>query len=248
MKTIYFSFLLLVPSFVFSQGLQIQLGGSNSTGKIVQRHIAPNHPDYTVPFTIYNNSPVPKTFYPKRILSKSLPADYTLLFAFNKSHYVPSHDIIQIIPDTVTLQPGEFLSPDANQYGLTPVLSTGATCVTFKVDCILMDINQKDSVKITMLYECANGIKGEDAGMFSAPYPVPSPAIVNIDYTFQQPAKRASLVLYNTLGKSIKELPLDNLTGKVHLDLSEFGSGLYFYSFIKDARVVHTGELLITDH
>ena len=249
MKSFCFLFLLLFPSFAFPQGLQIFQGGVDVTGKTVITAIEPNHMDngYYSYFTIYNSSDKPISFYVKRVLNRPIPSDYILYFAIDLNMYVPSTDIEQTIPDTITLKAGASLPVD-NRDGLNTTLFTSALCIDFSADYVLVNANGQDTVKVTIQYSCTNSIEEEEAGIFSAPYPVPAQSFATIDYTFHQPSKKASLFLYNTLGKSAAEIALDNANGKVKIDLNAFPAGLYFYSFIKDAQVVHTGKLLITDH
>lgn len=68
--------------------------------------------------------------------------------------------------------------------------------------------------------------------------PNPIESVGNITYSFKKSPSNAKMVIYNTVGVKVKEIPLRNREGVVFLGSSDFASGLYFCS-IEDNGIVH---------
>jgi hypothetical protein len=50
------------------------------------------------------------------------------------------------------------------------------------------------------------------------------------------------------LGKTVKEIPLENREGQAIIHVNDLHSGLYFYTVIADGRSSTPGKLIIHDH
>lgn len=77
-------------------------------------------------------------------------------------------------------------------------------------------------------------------------YPNPSSGIVNVDYVF--PANITAplnLIVSNTVGQVIKNIPLKNNVGSVQSDFKGVAPGFYFYKLMYDRTTFATGKLII---
>lgn len=68
--------------------------------------------------------------------------------------------------------------------------------------------------------------------------PNPIEKIGNVEYRFKNRPSNGKLVVYNTVGVKVKEVPLKSREGVVFLGASDFSSGLYFCS-IEDNGVTY---------
>ena len=74
-------------------------------------------------------------------------------------------------------------------------------------------------------------------------YPNPATSIVNIDYALN--SGNAQIVFYNILGVTVYEQPLGNQIGTAKINVSDFASGIYFYTIKVNGKAVETKKLII---
>ncbi|MCL2511365.1 MAG: T9SS type A sorting domain-containing protein [Bacteroidales bacterium] len=74
-------------------------------------------------------------------------------------------------------------------------------------------------------------------------YPNPATSVVNIDYALNK--GNAQITLYNILGVSVYEQPLNGREGTARVNIAGFAPGIYFYSIKIDGKVVETKKLVI---
>ena len=77
-------------------------------------------------------------------------------------------------------------------------------------------------------------------------YPNPAASVVNIDYALNKNCKNAQICLYNILGMSVYEQPLDVQKETAAMDVSTFATGVYFYAIKVDGKAVETKKLVIS--
>ena len=74
-------------------------------------------------------------------------------------------------------------------------------------------------------------------------YPNPASSVVNIDYALNR--DNAQIVLYNILGVPVYEQPLKGQEGSAKINVSDFASGIYFYTIKIDGKAIDTKKLII---
>ncbi|MDR1112173.1 MAG: T9SS type A sorting domain-containing protein [Bacteroidales bacterium] len=75
-------------------------------------------------------------------------------------------------------------------------------------------------------------------------YPNPATDKVTIKYSLNKNAP-ARLVLKNLMGQTLYTVPLSAGSDKVSIDVSQYASGIYFYSLLIGERVISTKKLLV---
>ena len=75
-------------------------------------------------------------------------------------------------------------------------------------------------------------------------YPNPAADKVTIKYSLSKNAP-AKLVVKNLMGVTLYSTPLNAGSDKVSIDVSQYASGIYFYSLLVDEQVVSTKKLLV---
>jgi hypothetical protein len=75
-------------------------------------------------------------------------------------------------------------------------------------------------------------------------YPNPATSIVNIDYATNR--GNAQIVLHNILGVQVYEQTLNGKKGTAKINVSNFASGIYFYTIKIDGKAIETKKLIIS--
>jgi hypothetical protein len=115
---------------------------------------------------------------------------------------------------------------------------------TIKVTLFNAD-NMSDNVIFYVIYGTESGIVNAKttANNINA-YPNPATDKVIIKYSLSKNAP-AKLVLKNLMGTTLYTTPLNAGSDKVSIDISQYASGIYFYSLLIDGRIVSTKKLLV---
>jgi len=75
-------------------------------------------------------------------------------------------------------------------------------------------------------------------------YPNPATDRVTIKYSLNKNVT-AKLVLKNLMGHTLYTVPLNANCDKVNVDISQYASGIYFYSLMIDEQIISTKKLLV---
>jgi hypothetical protein len=84
-----------------------------------------------------------------------------------------------------------------------------------------------------------------DTLKFSPAYPNPSNDEMSVDYSIPSGVKEAGFVIYNLLGRTVKEIAIDQYNGSLTVNTSGMPEGIYFYSFLIDREPATTHKLII---
>ena len=99
-------------------------------------------------------------------------------------------------------------------------------------------------IYVTFVYS----LEGVDANnmveTFSNAYPVPARDVVNFDYSFANSVK-AELVIFNMTGQEVMRSDVNNMSGKLSLNVSDLADGVYFYSLIVNGVVEKSNKLVV---
>jgi hypothetical protein len=108
--------------------------------------------------------------------------------------------------------------------------------------------NTNDSVSVLVRYNGSpSGINDDLARQikFSAAYPNPAVNVVYADYTIPESVSRASIVITNMLGSKVKEVSLNDRSGKARIPVSDLMNGIYFYSLRADNQLLLTRKFVV---
>lgn len=82
-------------------------------------------------------------------------------------------------------------------------------------------------------------------GTISNPYPNPAINYTSFNYSFPKNTLHAQFVLRDILGSPVKEIDIGNREGKLLVNTSDIKSGIYFYSFYVDDKLILTKKLIV---
>lgn len=127
-----------------------------------------------------------------------------------------------------------------------PHLTAGSTTIQY---LFYDNANGTDSVSVTVIYNIApNGISelSKIGGNISAAYPNPANDFVSIKYDINEFSQKGKIVIYDMLGKAVKEIELTDKQGVSKINISDLIEGVYFYSFSVDNKTVATKKLVVS--
>lgn len=108
--------------------------------------------------------------------------------------------------------------------------------------------NANDSVAVNIEFNASPTSIDENIAsqvIVSAAYPNPAVNNVNLDYELPSSINKASVVISNILGAQVKEVALEELSGKVRIPVADLGNGIYFYSVIADEQLMITRKFVV---
>jgi hypothetical protein len=247
MKKLFLFLFISFASPAFSQSLRILQGTNDVTGTTVTENIIPDS-KYETRFSLYNSTNSTKVFKITRILKNKLAPGNEFFFAIPPLHVAPSGDSIYILNYEVSMDAHTYISAITSE-GFTTSFYTGPVCQENFITYKLGDVSTPgDTSEVTIHYSCATTIHEIEAGIVSDAYPNPASMQTTIDYALTTAPKNAKIIVYDMLGKTVKEIPLANREGKAIIHVNDLHSGLYFYTIIADGRSSTPGKLMIHDH
>lgn len=165
----------------------------------------------------------------------------TASFCFDRNCFPPT----TTEAGNVTLEPGEVLTQsDARSFHLSYKTSDYGVSL---VQCCFENKNNRQD-KATVIFKLSanpTNIQNVVANSTLRAYPNPASGNVNIDYSYSGNASSLNLVVKNLMGSILTTKSLDVNGNKVMLDVSEYSSGIYFYSLEADGKPVVTKKLLV---
>ncbi len=79
----------------------------------------------------------------------------------------------------------------------------------------------------------------------SKAYPNPASQYVNFDYVIPEVNENTKVIIYNILGKEVKEIVFPEQRGTLKANISDLVEGIYFYSFVINDKPEITQKLII---
>ncbi len=234
--------LLSFSVFVYSQSLVLLDDNHNVVShSVVDVFITPSS-STTTQILINNSSMNGKTYKVRRNIITIDASDQTQ-FCFgglcysptlnlsNLSLYINSHDTVNFVHN-----------------GFHAVMNAGPTTIMKMVRYTFFDtLNLNDTMDVTLKYFTTLGINEttEANQIISDAYPNPSSSFVSVNYTITGNPQKAKLVLYNLIGKEIKQITLNDKQGIAKLNTEDLPAGIYFYSLIIDENMVSTKKIVV---
>jgi hypothetical protein len=139
--------------------------------------------------------------------------------------------------------PGDSTAPD-DVFSLHYEPNGNAGNSTIRVTLFNAD-NMSDNVVFYVVFGTEIGISDAKTTTNNiTAYPNPATDRVTIKYSLNKntPAK---LVLKNLMGTTLYTTPLNAAADRISIDVSQYASGIYFYSLLINEQVVSTKKLLV---
>jgi hypothetical protein len=120
--------------------------------------------------------------------------------------------------------------------GLSSITYEFSDLITFGVPVV---------AKVTIEFHIsATGIN-EDKMVFKGPFPNPASQSTSFEYNLPASHSNAALIIRNMLGVEIENTLLENRSGKKSIDVSDYASGIYFYTLVVDGKIVQSKKLIV---
>jgi len=134
--------------------------------------------------------------------------------------------------------------------GLVSFLSIWAISQNFQTNVLSNSIENADNFisnnNTVDNVEIAPGIDEKIvAPEFSEAYPNPASQYVSFDYLIPNANTKAKVVIYNILGKEVKDIAFPEQSGTLKANTSDLVEGIYFYSFVINNKSEVTQKLII---
>lgn len=253
MKKIFTSLCFLATSmYGFSQSMQLHFGGNNVSGDTITVPIIAG--TSSNPYSVYTeidihnpSSNAVNILVQRVILNPPLDNECSLFFCTGFLCYAPDASIVYNEPGS-----GTPLAANTNllgSSGLIPHLDVGPNCCdTYVLYKVYNTSAPNDTVRVTMHYACSTGIEDvkKTGGTISGAYPNPADEFVSIKYNINAFSQNGKIVFYDMLGKAVKEVILQDKHGIAKVNVSEFNSGIYFYTFVVDEKAITTRKLVVS--
>lgn len=144
---------------------------------------------------------------------------------------------------SIIIDPGEDTPEFIGDY--YPAGNSGITSIKY----IFYDMaNPEDHKTFIVNYKATteSGIHEEAKAVYFSPaYPNPANKEVSIDYELENNRENVRFVIYNILGKTVKEVRISEFSGSLTLNTSDLNEGIYFYSLLINNEPTRTQKLII---
>ncbi len=243
MKKIAASLLLLLfITHGYSQIVLLDDNNSVVSNTIIDINLASNSSS-TKEILIKNAGAVTDTLKALRIVY-TIDANDQTQFCFGGLCYSYSTDISNL---TLTVNPGDTI--DYAENGFHALFSSGAACITRTVHYRFYNVNNfSDSAGVTLRYVCATDVDdlSKPVGTISNAYPNPASSTVSLKYTINASSEKGKIIFRDMLGKSVKEVMLNDKQGVAKISITDLTPGIYFYTYTIDDKAISSKKLVIT--
>lgn len=107
--------------------------------------------------------------------------------------------------------------------------------------------NVNDSVSFIINFNITVGIDDLKANAtLSSAFPNPAIGVFSLKYELNQYVQTAKVVVYDMLGKAVKEIELNDRQGIAKIHVEELNAGVYFYSFMVNDKSIATKKIIIS--
>jgi len=250
MKHIFTSFLLLFCFFAsYSQSFVLldSFTNANVSNTIVTVPIAA-HTNYKQKFRIQNVTSVGIKYRVERILLTAPICSGSDVYYCATGLCFPPDPATSHLSGFDSIYANQILPAGPGTYGIDAHFDVGAVCCSEDVVYKVYSVNNPtDFVIVTLRYQCAIGINDTDAnvGATLTAYPNPADSWVFVKYDVGRKTENNKIVMYDMLGKVVKEIALMHNQGVEKLYVADMVLGIYFYSLVLDEKVILTQKIII---
>lgn len=96
-------------------------------------------------------------------------------------------------------------------------------------------------INVTFKYSL-DGVEEVAAENVISAYPTPATDVINFDYNVNG---SAAIVIYNMMGQQVMRNEISGQNGTLSMNVSDLGSGVYFYSLVVNGRTEKSSKLVI---
>jgi hypothetical protein len=210
---------------------------------IVNINMAPSTTN-TTEVLIRNSGSVADTLKVTRSVQVADPNDLTQ-FCFGGLCYSYTTNVSSL---TLIVPPGETKGFFDN--GFHAAYSASSSTITRKVHYKFYNIhNALDSAGVSFHYLFTTGIDDMsiENNTLSNAYPNPTNSTVSFKYNLNNTSEKGKIVFYDMLGKSVKEVMLNDRQGSIKINITDLNPGIYFYTYMVDDKTISSKKLIITD-
>ncbi|OFY84629.1 MAG: hypothetical protein A3F72_01340 [Bacteroidetes bacterium RIFCSPLOWO2_12_FULL_35_15] len=183
----------------------------------------------------------------RTILSPPMDSTCAVYFCAGSSCYAPSALTVFNEPGSGTSLAG--MTNLTGAQGLIAHFDVGAACCETYIKYQVYNTNLAgDTATVTIHYTCASGVDDIEKakGTISNAYPNPANSIVAINYEVNNLSYNGKIVIYDMLGKQVKEFIITDKQGVAKINVTDLNDGIYFYSFLMDGKAIATRKLVVS--
>ncbi len=238
--------LFLLSCIIYGYGQNIVLLDDNKnviSNTIVDINTAPSS-SITEEILVKNAGAISDTIKVLRIVNTVDAGDQTQ-FCWGGLCYLYATNLSNL---PLIIAPGD--TADFSESGFHSIFNSGPACVTRLVHYKFYNIhNFSDSTGVTLRYLCVTGVDDllKPGGIISNVFPNPANYLVSIKYDINEFSKKDKIIFYDMLGKNVKEIYLNDKHGTAKINTADMNSGIYFYSFMADDKIISTKKLVISN-
>jgi hypothetical protein len=200
---------------------------------------------------VKNTTASNKTVKLKRVLvsgfNSTLPNQDTLQICWNVC-LAPSWNTTQTAGN-VTILADSTADFSVNGIGFHSLFSPCSLLGTRVVRYTFWDnTNSTDSASVVNYHITGVGFAENKLNnfSFSSPHPNPANGSAVVNYEFSVHAK-AQLKIYNIAGSVVKEIPAEELTGKLVIETDNMPNGIYFCRMLVNGKAIGTKKLIVSN-
>ena len=167
------------------------------------------------------------------------------------------------LPGTInTFCWGLCFTPETYISPVSQTIEAGAVCTQFygdynpvtvpgvsKIMYVFFDVNNtSDTVAVVIKYNASPASVNDDLinfVKFSVAYPNPAINVVNVDFKIPESISKATIIVTNMLGSKVKEVVLNDRTGKAQIQVTDLVNGIYFYSLVADDQLILSRKFVV---
>jgi hypothetical protein len=248
MKKIFTTICLAsLSTFGFSQSFRLFVGATDVTGTVIE--IPVHDTSITIyDIDIHNISSSAVSYKVNRVISNApLDPNCILYFCTGTNCYPPNWNGSYTGAVTATIPAN---SNQINAAGIGTHFEESNPATELYVHYrIFNTADATDSAGVTLHYALTTtGINEsvKTGGTISNAYPNPGGSLISVKYNMNENSEKGKIVVYDMLGKIVKEVVLADKQGVSKIDVSELTAGIYFYTFMIDGKAINTKKLVVS--
>ncbi len=203
----------------------------------------PGNSDVTTELLVHNSDSVSHTYKCRRTIF-TVASDDSTQFCWGGLCYNWNTNLSSV---SLAIAPGDTV--DFAAFGFHAIFRSKLSTITRYVHYQFYDISTtSDSTGVTLKYNSTVGVDELDkiGGSISNAYPNPANEVVSMKYDINEYSQKGKIVFYDMVGKSVKEIALNDKKGTAKINVDDLNSGVYFYSFVVDGKAISTKKLVVS--
>jgi hypothetical protein len=101
------------------------------------------------------------------------------------------------------------------------------------------------SVKTTIEFLISATGVNENKLVFKGPFPNPASQTSSFEYNLPSSHSNAQVIIRNMLGVEVENIFLESRSGKKSINVSNYPSGIYFYTLIIDGKLIQSKKMIV---